>query len=165
MLTIDLHRGTVGGVGLGSSQRAIERRFGRPVADARGNSGLPTKAPSIDREGWPTLVGQPPKRVSYRSLIAGTMRYERMVFDTGPRIGAYYVGIADPRMRTREGVRYGDSLETARRRYPFLRCGIRNEDSEDIPYPYCKGRTARGVSVWFGQDPIRSISVARTFMG
>lgn len=89
------------------------------------------------------------------------MRYDRLAFDAPRGLGAYSVSIADPRMRTREGVRYGDSLKSVREHYPFVRCAIRNEDSEDVPYPYRSGQAARGFYVWFGQDPLRSISFAR----
>lgn len=177
VLTVDVERGTVGGVGLGSSRKEIERRFGRARPYSQAGGGKPIKAGEIEEEGWPWIVAPPrePKPLRptdlrraerlYREVITGTMRYDRLVFDTVPRVGAYYAGVADRRMLTREGVRYGDTLKSVRERYPFLRCGIRNEDSEYAPYPYCTGRAARGVYVWFGQDPLRSISFASRPMG
>jgi hypothetical protein len=61
-------------------------------------------------------------------------------------------------------VRIGDPLKTSVRRHPGLRCRIRNRNSEYIPYPYCKGKLGE-TYVWFGQDPIKSITISTTPMG
>lgn len=50
-------------------------------------------------------------------------------------------------------------------RYPGARCGVRNEDTEYVAYPYCLVFPARGRAVWFGEDPIRSITVSSGQIG
>jgi hypothetical protein len=78
--------------------------------------------------------------------------------------GAYLISVWRDGTRTRTGIKLGDPLQSARRRYPNLRCGIRNERSEYEPYPYCRIRLG-ALNVWFGQAPIRSITVASTGLG
>ena len=36
---------------------------------------------------------------------------------------------------------------------------MKNEDTEYVRFPYCTGRVADDRYIWFGQDPIRSITV------
>ena len=49
--------------------------------------------------------------------------------------------------------------------YPDLHCGTANEGTEYITFPYCGGRIAPQRYVWFGEDPIRSISLSVTPLG
>lgn len=42
---------------------------------------------------------------------------------------------------------------------------MRNEGTEYRPYPYCLVRLGPDRYVWFGQDPIRSITVSSTPLG
>lgn len=70
--------------------------------------------------------------------------------------------VAVPGARTLAGIGLGDSLRKARAGYPRVSCDVRNQDSEYEPYPYCTARLKRGLYIWFGQDPIRSITISST---
>lgn len=93
-----------------------------------------------------------------------TMRYDELTVDIAPRQGAYAFFVWRPDARTTSGIRIGDRLKSAAQRHPGFRCGIRNRNSEYTPYPYCKGRVG-DIYVWFGQDPIRSITLSSTPLG
>ena len=62
-------------------------------------------------------------------------------------------------------MRIGDSLDEVRERYPGLRCGIRNEGTEYVEYPYCTGKLGPGRYIWFGENPVKSITMATQVMG
>ena len=51
-----------------------------------------------------------------------------------------------------------------RKRFPGFRCGIRNQNTEYVEYPYCTGRVG-GHFVWFGEDPIASVTISSTRLG
>jgi hypothetical protein len=173
-LPVDEMAGTFRGVGIGDARETILREFGRsprwtppedPVEplgeeDANADLGMPwVVAPpreSQPRDGTPR--GRPFEGFD-------VLRYREGVFSLYQRVGVYRLTTVQPGSRTRRGVEIGDSLNKARQRYPSLRCGIRNEDSEYVEYPYCTGRLARGRFIWLGQDPIRSITVATRAMG
>jgi hypothetical protein len=72
---------------------------------------------------------------------------------------------ADRNARTPEGVRVGDELEEARRAYPALRCWGAPSGGGNGTYPVCSGRVRPGRWIWFGEDPIRSISIASRRLG
>lgn len=73
--------------------------------------------------------------------------------------GAYAVEVARPGAATSRGVAIGDPLDEAANAYPGLECGVKNEDSEYPTFRYCTGRVAADRDIWFGQDPIRSITM------
>lgn len=55
----------------------------------------------------------------------------------------------------------GDSLAEASRAYA-LHCGQTSGAPEYREWPYCVGELSSGRFVWFGEDPIRSITVSET---
>jgi hypothetical protein len=67
--------------------------------------------------------------------------------------------------RTPRGVRVGDDLDEVRRAYPALRCWDAPSGGGHGSYPVCSGRLRPKRWVWFGEDPIRSISVASRRLG
>jgi hypothetical protein len=72
---------------------------------------------------------------------------------------------AERNARTPVGVRVGDALEEARRAYPALRCWDAPAGGGQGTYPVCSGRLRPGRWLWFGEDPIRSISIASRRLG
>jgi hypothetical protein len=72
---------------------------------------------------------------------------------------------AEQNARTPTGVRIGDELEDARRAYPALRCWHAPSGGGHGTYPVCSGRLRPGRWLWFGEDPIRSISIASRRLG
>ncbi len=63
------------------------------------------------------------------------------------------LSITDPDAQTSAGVGIGDNVEIARRAYPTLHC-----QTGSTLLLYCAARTSSGADVWFGPDPIGSIS-------
>jgi hypothetical protein len=61
---------------------------------------------------------------------------------------------------TRKGVGVGSTLADVRRAYPRLRCDTANEGTEYATTDFCAGRIARRRYIWFGNDPVSSITVS-----
>ena len=145
---VDERAGTVDGVRLGDGPGRMRRRFGPPVA------GSPTRPTS--QKGLPWIIPPPPGEGRARSVsFPGRLALVRGA------TGAYALSIWERGARTRAGVGLGDPLSLARERYGELDCGVRNEGTEYVPYPYCRARIA-GHWIWFGQDPIASITLTST---
>ena len=154
--TVDVRRGSVAGGTLGSSRGELEATFGPPLDQGRMLPNTPDGV-SVEEIGLPWTLGPLPGVNMAKTF---TMRYRGMTVDLAPSKGAYVFYVWRPRARTRGGVQIGDSLESVASRHPSLRCGVRNQNSEYVSYPYCKGRIGR-THVWFGQDPVRSITISR----
>jgi hypothetical protein len=159
-IVIDERAGTVNGASLGDDSDAIRQTLGAATTEGvllrRTPDGI-----EVEDIGLPwTLDPIPGVRIT-RVL---RMRYDDVTVDVAPDKGAYAFFVWRPGTRTTGGVRIGDRLESAERRYRGFHCGIRNRDSEYTPYPYCTGRVGE-TYVWFGQDPIRSITISSTPLG
>jgi hypothetical protein len=151
----DEFKGTYRNVGLGSSTARVRRTFGKPHAYSPGQPFVPLGDDWYDI-GGPTYIPAPPKSGRY-DLEKGFMRYRRISLQAF-RGRIFDLIVTSPRARTTRGVRVGDQLRAAKDAYPGLHCGVANEGTEYVQYPYCSGRLAPKVYVWFGQDPIRSVS-------
>ncbi|MEO5575140.1 MAG: hypothetical protein ABIR67_07870 [Gaiellaceae bacterium] len=91
-----------------------------------------------------------------------SLRYDGVAFLIGTE-GVYAIMVTE-RARTLRGVAVGDDLGRARRTYK-LGCG-EGVAGERIgggveTYPTCKGTIDGRIRIWFGEDPIGSIAVAR----
>jgi hypothetical protein len=152
---IDERAGTVGRAALGDGPRELRRAFGRPQAEGENVRSMPRELDTADI-GVPWSVAPPPE-------IKGVTlaRYDGMSVDIARPHGAYVFFVWRPGSRTASGIRIGDDLESVRERHPGFRCGVRNRNSEYAPYPFCEGRVG-DTHVWFGQDPIRSITLSTT---
>jgi hypothetical protein len=154
---IDERAGTFRGVGIGDSFAAISGALGPPRDQARGSGDVtplgygPAAALGLPNVAPPTGLG-PRDRVQ----IA---RYRGVTFLIAPRVGAYSVALALPGATTANGVAIGDALATTKEKYPGLRCGTVDRSAEYGPLRYCSGEVAKGRYIWFGQDPIRSITL------
>jgi hypothetical protein len=71
------------------------------------------------------------------------------------------LSVAGSGVETTRGVGIGDDLDVVRAAYPTLRCGRANEGSEYERYEFCTGRVNDRLWIWFGGDPVDSITVAR----
>ncbi len=69
--------------------------------------------------------------------------------------------VTTPDATTRDGLAMGDDLQSAKARYPGLRCGSVTRES-GRQYPACAGQVSSGVWVWFGGDPIANITVSHS---
>jgi hypothetical protein len=54
----------------------------------------------------------------------------------------------------------GSTLAEVRRAYPHFRCDTANKNAEWSAVEYCTGRVARGRYLWFGNDPVGSVTVS-----
>jgi hypothetical protein len=157
---LDERAGEYRGVGLRDPQRNVIRVFGRPAKE-KNPSGPLVVGNEIEAFGLPWIVAPPPRpRGTTRQLRRGAYRYRYVSFSTSPIFGVYKFTVVAPNTVTNRGLRIGDPLADVRRRYPGLNCGIRNKESEYPEYPYCAGKLGRGRYIWFGQDPVRSMSMA-----
>lgn len=73
------------------------------------------------------------------------------------RVGGFEV--TGPGARTNRGVRIGEPLAAARRRYR-LRCTMGDPKSDPSTFPSCTGRVAARRYIFFDNDPIDSIALA-----
>jgi hypothetical protein len=144
--TLDLSAGTYGGVGLGSALADIRARFGS------GESAPNGPASPLGREfseiGGAVSIPLPQGgRVEQRDIL----RYENAAFLIADE-QAYAIVVTS-------GGEIGHRLADVSRRHG-LRCG-ETSGGEYREYPYCVGRIA-GHFVWYGGDPIRSITLSET---
>jgi hypothetical protein len=165
--SIDDVRGTYQGVGVGDDAASVRRVFGQSPFAAMDEPLTPTNADFVD-VGGPTVVSPPCKpatrRPGGRSRIA-LLRYDdaSFLFCNGT-VFALMVTASDA--RTTSGLGVGDELEKAQSLYADLTCG--EAPSGDAGhYSYCAGVTASTRSgerlhVWFGEDPVASITVSTT---
>jgi hypothetical protein len=86
-------------------------------------------------------------------------RFRNVVF-VGDRRGAWFASVTHPSARTRQGVAVGDRLDEVKRAYSGLRCGEANRGGDYIQFPYCTGQVASRRFIWFGGDPIESITLS-----
>lgn len=158
VLTINERGGTFRGVGLASSRTEIEQEFGDPEPYSRAHGVVPVGHRFYEL-GLPDRIAPPERGESPRELARGVLRYRDASFQTTEDDGAYAFSVVSP-ARTPRGVAIGDPLREAQARYPGFRCGVRNRGRIGIAYPFCTGRVVSGVYIWFGQDPISSITLA-----
>jgi len=75
----------------------------------------------------------------------------------------YAIIVTEP-ARTLRGVAIGDDLARSRRLYE-VGCskGVFGEriGGGAFTYPTCRGTSEERIRIWFGEDPIRSIAIAR----
>jgi hypothetical protein len=159
---VDEREGRVGEVRLGDSRERVVEVLGEPEADTDGRMS-PTAHDFYDL-GLPWVVG-PPADVRQTGRRPQAVRYEDLSVLLTREAGVYAIFSARQGMVTATGVRLGDRLTRARDAMPGLRCGRRNEGSEYVTYPYCTGRVGRDRYVWFGGDPVASITLATTALG
>ena len=155
---------TFRGVGFGASRARVVEKFGRPERYSKKYGVSPVGELYVDL-GLPWVVAPPPDRGSYEDALAGVLRYRGVSFQSTSRSGVYAFFVSARGTVTNRGVRIGDPLRRAQELYPELRCEVRNEGTEYVKYPYCAGRLGPGRHIWFGEDPIRSISMATRPMG
>ncbi len=144
-------RGTVGEIGLGSEPREVMRVLGRvPTSETAPVAPLGDDFASI---GAPPLIETPGESHA-------VMRYDDVSFLVSDGL-VYGVVVTAAGAETEAGVGVGDNLEVASSAYPDLHC--RTEVGENgRTFPRCSGRIAAGRWAWFGDDPIRSITLAST---
>jgi hypothetical protein len=153
-LSVDPSAGTVGAVALGDRAAAVRQALGSP---APAQAARPTS-----KVGLPWVIVAPEGRP--RGDRAEVLSYDDMYLLSRRDTGVYAVAVWRPGTKTTNGIALGDPLDRARERYPGLKCAVRNRTGEHPSYPYCRGRVD-GHWVWFGHDPIHSITLSTTKPG
>lgn len=162
--SIDEERGTYRGVGIGDRPAAIFRVFGRKPLSGTDEPVSPLKDDFVDIGG--ATVISTPKRCKGRApgpSGVATLRYDHVSFLLcDERVTGLIVAVQNA--RTLRGVAVGDDLSKVQRAYPRLACGKapygEGLSGEQPSYPYCGGKLRERRWIWFGRDPIRSITIS-----
>jgi hypothetical protein len=143
-----------GNVGLGSTIAQVERLLG--PGDA--SPGFAPAGRSPAAVAVPLSVPNPPWADRSRPALR---RYEDSAF-LFLRDRAYAMMLTGPHIGTARGVAIGDSIDEVRRRYDGVECtdvaGGESPSGGVETYPSCRVRVAATRFVFFGGDPIRSVT-------
>jgi hypothetical protein len=147
---IDEQQGSYGQIGFGSSGAEIRAAFGEPGG---GDGFYPLGADSY--RGPPSIKAPGGTRT--------LLRYGEVAFLVSPRVGLYALTVTRPDAATLRGVAVGDPLDAVRANYERVTCGkaVAGEPifGGDVPtYSWCRAQVGRS-SVFFGDDPIRSVTL------
>ena len=148
---IDERAGSYRGVRFGASEAEVVRVFGEPDRSA----GVAPKGSTPAEVGVPQSLPGP----------AQLLKYENVVFLLEPASGVYAFLVTEPRAKTTRGVSIGDGMDAAQERYRLECIEVAGGESllgKQEFYPSCRARLGDSVRVWFGRDPIRSITVLST---
>jgi hypothetical protein len=153
--SIDETRGLYGDVGIGAAPADVVREHGEAAELGENDSHAPTGLDENDVAHGPNFIPAGPRSLAYPDAIF-YLRNDAVV-------GFEVIGSG---ARTLRNIEIGDSLDDAREAYPELQCdeGSTGTDSPDS-FPYCAGKMATRVHVWFGGDPITSIVVFNQGLG
>jgi hypothetical protein len=157
---IDENRGTYRGVGIGASADAVRRVMGAGRFAPKDEPPTPRSARSISAIGAPAALTRACPSTAARPRV---LRYRHVSFlFCDNRVSALVVN--DRQARTQAGLGIGDRLAQAQRLYPGPRCH-RAASGEPGGYPFCVDRLQPQRSLWFGHDPIGSITISATCFG
>jgi hypothetical protein len=147
-VSIDEQTGAFHGVRFGTSERGVIRTFGEP-----------------DRSPGFAPAGQNPSQIGVPESIPGPgalLKYKGVGFLATPHGGVYALIVTRAGATTMRGVSIGEGLDVARKKYRLDCQEVAGGESllgEQEHYPSCRARVGRGTDVWFGRDPIRSITL------
>jgi hypothetical protein len=147
---VDELTGSYRGVAMGEMPDEIRHRLG-PSA---GDSGFSPAGQLPAEAGVPQAI---PTGGSRPDIL----KYEDVAFLVGAR-GVYAFIITDETAATTRGVRIGDAMDDARRAYELGCIDVAGGESvlgRQEFYPSCRATLDERMRVWFGRDPIRSITV------
>jgi hypothetical protein len=148
---VDERTGSYRGVAMGDSLLEVRRLLGQ----GEGGSGFAPAGMLPAEAGVPQLIPAPGRRKP------GLLKYEDVAFLVGPS-GVYAFIVTDDSAQTARGVAIGDELDEARATYD-LRCidvaGGESPFGGVSTYPSCSTTIGGRIRIWFGQDPVRSITL------
>jgi hypothetical protein len=150
---IDERAGTYRGVGIGSTRNEARRVLGR--LESKATDPLAPIGPDVPDVGQP-LAPQEPRNSGETAI----WRFEDAVMAAG-RGRAWLVTVATEDAVTGEGVGVGSDLDDVRAAYPDADCATANEGTEYTQFEYCTLRLAPERYLWFGYDPVRSVTISR----
>jgi hypothetical protein len=149
---VDDRNGAYRGVRMGDSVEEVSRVLGEPSRD-------PGFAPA---DASPAEVGVPQSIPAPGPSATPLLKYEDVAFLVGPR-GVYAFIVATDEAATTRGVAIGDGMEKARTAYDVSCIDVAGGESllgggQEF-YPSCGATLDGRLRVWFGRDPIRSITL------
>jgi hypothetical protein len=158
-LRIDEQGGTVEGVGVGDSEQEVRRVFGRPEV-THGGPYTPLGKSHIE-VGGPLSIPVP----GGRRDPPPALRYDDVAFLMVDDKVLSFMVTAEGSDTTR-GVGVGDDLDDVREAFPGIKCGESPRFGEPIlpfdepeSYPYCRGTLGAKRFIWFGEDPVRNVTI------
>ena len=149
-VTIDERTGAYRSIRFGTSERDVIRALGKP-----------------DREPGFAPAGESPSEVGVPERIpaigpGGLLKYDGVGFLGTPRGGVYAFIVTQAGATTNRGVSIGDRMDVARGKYQLECSEVAGGESllgRQEFYPSCGARLRNGFRIWFGRDPIRSITL------
>jgi hypothetical protein len=150
---VDERTGAFRGVRMGASAESVRRLLGEPAEGpgfapagaSPAEIGVPQSIPSAGAAAPPTLL-----------------KYDDVTFLLGPS-GVYGFIVAADGAATTRGVAIGDEMEKARTAYGGSCIDVAGGESllggGHEFYPSCGATLDNQLRVWFGRDPIRSITL------
>jgi hypothetical protein len=165
--TINEQRGTYRGVGIGDRPETVFRVFGRVPLSGTDQPVTPLEDDFV-AIGGATVIATPCKAIPPGTNRQALLRYDHVSFLLcDGRV--YAVIVAVKIARTLRGVAIGDGLDEVQRSYGRLSCGDAPYGEgffgQQPSYPYCGGKLHAKRWIWFGRDPIRSITISATALG
>jgi hypothetical protein len=155
--TLDEAHASFRGVALGDAERGVVARFGPDQGEPDGPVG-PLGQDRYDAGSPGTFASTPGRpRPDDRTKA---LRYHGMSFVTNER-RVYVIMSSLPGTRTTRRVGVGDDLDRARRAYRGLSCKHATYEEGGEAFPYCLGRLDRKRYLYFGGDPIGTVTIAQ----
>ena len=158
---IDERSATVRNVGIGSSKARIATVLGSYGVRSQAYPSEPADADDDDATGGPWSVVTGPHHLGPGGPSGEqvTLRYPGAAFFVRQdRVFGFLISAKDA--YTLAGVGVGDDLSRVRERYPRFRCeGASRSDTSAIQAPSCSGSVRGDRFVYFGGDPIESVTV------
>ena len=142
--------GTLGGVHFGETAPQVRDRLGNPSDSAEGF--FPKGAVYTGPPGIPS----PDQGAGAKPA---PLHYGDSAYLVSPTVGVYAMATLAKGSRTDSGVAVGDPLAKVATSYKHIDCG-QVPRGEAPAYDWCRG-TLPHVRVFFGGDPIRSITLIR----
>ena len=160
-MRVDELRGAIRGVEIGSSKATVARWFGSYGGTPTAYPSEPLDADDQHDTGGPWSVVTGPHHLGPGGLRGEqvTLRYPGAAFFVhNDRVFGFLISAKGA--RTSKDVGIGDRLRRIRSAYPQLTCaGAIHGDTSATQAPRCSGLTAQGRLLYFGGDPVRSITV------
>jgi hypothetical protein len=153
--------GAIGAVRIGSSKAMVRRVFGSYGAHPTAYPGEPSDVAGDETTGGPWSVVTGPHHLGPGGLRGEqvTLRYPGVAFFVhDDRVFGFLASARGA--HTSRGVKIGDRLARVREAYPRFHCEPASRgETTATQAASCSGTVAGGRLLYFGEDPIRSITV------
>ena len=155
---VDERAGVVAGVRFGDSAEEIRQHLGAP-SDSK-----PGFFPAGDDYSGPPAISAPAADQGRPRVRPIALHYKDVAFLISRHVGTFSMATLTEGAQTRAGVAVGDDLDRVRQRYKRVTCGEQSVGEpvfggqERPTYRWCR-TVVGGVRVFFGGDPIESITL------